>query len=463
MSEIKMTPADQKAEKAVLSQREIYEFLPAAVEIEQTPASPVGRAIIWAILLLFTIGVVWAIFGKIDIVATAQGKVIPSERVKVIQPLETASIAQIHVRDGQFVHAGDPLITLDTTTTEADVRRLTQEWAETAAQKARLEAFGHWFEQQGQGNIDVPVLTTEDPSLQPLLVKQQNLLFQQVAEFNAKLSSLQQETARLEAESQMTRAEIIKNTRMNEVLMERVSAYDIMQSKKLGSRVQYLEIKQDQIEVEQDIAVQQARLKQLEASIAANQAQQQSLRHEQYKTTLLELQQVSTQEASLREEKTKAEQRSKQYHLTAPLDGTVQQLAVHTVGGVVTPAQELMLIVPEQSEMEVEAMVLNKDIGFVQEGQPAEVKIDTFNFTKYGVIDAELIDLSGDAIQDEQLGLVYKARLKLKQDGLTVESKYVRLSPGMSVMAEVKTGQRRIIEFFLAPLLRYKEESLGER
>ncbi|MCX2836051.1 HlyD family efflux transporter periplasmic adaptor subunit [Microbulbifer thermotolerans] len=136
---------------------------------------------------------------------------------------------------------------------------------------------------------------------------------------------------------------------------------------------------------------------------------------------------------------------------------------MHTIGDVVTPAQELMLIVPEQSELEVEAFILNKDIGFVQEGQTAEVKIDTFNFTKYDVIDAEPINLSDDAVQDEKLGLIYKARLRLKQNGLSVEDKYVRLSPGMSVMAEVKTEQRQIIEFFLSPLLRYKKDSLKER
>jgi len=457
------TASPGKAKKAVLSQREIYEFLPAAVEIEQTPASPVGRVILWSIMLLFVIGVTWAIFGKIDIVATAQGKVIPSERVKVIQPLETATIAAIHVEDGQQVKAGEPLITLDTTTTEADVRRLSQEWTEATAQKQRLQAMAQWFEAFDQNPLTLPELHSDNPLLQTRLLKQQSLLYQQIAEFNAKLSTLQQEAIRLQAESRMTQAEITKNTRVFEVLTERVTAFDIMQSKKLGSRMDYLEVKQDQIEVEQDIAVQQARLQQLQASIAANQAQQQSLQHEQYKTTLLELQDISSHEASLLEEKHKAEQRSKQYHLTAPLDGTVQQLAVHTVGGVVTPAQELMLIVPQNSEMEVEAFILNKDIGFVQEGQAAEVKIDTFNFTKYGVIDAELSTLSNDAIQDEQLGLIYKAKLKLKQDGITVENRFVKLSPGMSVMAEVKTGQRRIIEFFLAPLLRYKQESLGER
>lgn len=449
------------AEKpAVLTDRDIQSFRPAAIEIEQTPPSPLGRGILWAIIALFVISLLWACFGRIDIVATAQGKVIPSERVKTIQPLETAAVAEIHVREGQRVFAGDLLITLDTAITEADVRRLSQEWRDTALERRRLQALVDWFE---GGRQKPPVLEIDIPEFIPYLPKYQALLRQETAEIIANLNAMEREAARMQAEYRMTEVEITKNRRLLEVLNERVSAYELMQRKKLGPRMEYLEVKQSQIEVEQDIGIQEARLQQLEASLAANKAQQEALIHQQHKSTLQQLQEAQTREASLLEEKIKAEQRSKQYHLMAPIDGTVQQLAVHTIGGVVTPAQELMLIVPEQSELEVEAFILNKDIGFVQEGQTAEVKIDTFNFTKYGVIDAELINLSDDAVQDEKLGLIYKARLRLKQDGLFVEDKYVRLSPGMSVMAEVKTGQRRIIEFFLSPLLRYKKDSLQER
>jgi len=141
----------------------------------------------------------------------------------------------------------------------------------------------------------------------------------------------------------------------------------------------------------------------------------------------------------------------------------VQQLAIHTVGGVVTPAQELMKVVPEQAVVEVEALVQNKDIGFIHEGQIAEVKVDTFNFTKYGIIDAEVTSISQDAIADENLGWVFHMRVKLSKDHVDVENKSVRLSPGMSVTAEIKTGKRRLIEFFLSPLLRYKQESIRER
>jgi hemolysin D len=261
----------------------------------------------------------------------------------------------------------------------------------------------------------------------------------------------------------MVEAEVEKNQRLLEVLNERVAAYDQLQRKGTGSRMDFLEVKQEQIEVEQNVSVQRARINQLDASIAANDSKREMMISERYKLTLQELQELTTQESTLREELLKAEQRSSNYLLKAPIDGTVQELAVTTIGGVVTPAQEIMKIVPEESTVEVEARFLNKDIGFIHPGQPAEIKVDTFNFTKYGVVDAELSDISGDAIQDEQLGLVYKARLVPSESALQVGERLVSLAPGMTVTAEVKTGQRRVIEFFLSPLLRYQEDSLRER
>lgn len=450
----------QKKPIDVLSEREIYEFMPAAIEIEKTPASPVGRIILYTIVLLFVIAVLWAIFGKIDIVAVAQGKVVPSERVKVIQPLETAAIESIHIKEGESVKKGQPLITLNTNITEADVRRFSEQWRGVALKRLRLTELAKWFE----GNEDwTPALQTDDPNIQPYLAAQRGLLHQEISELNASVKNVEQETDRLIAEQQMVKAEIKKNQRLLEVLNERVAAYDQLQQKGTGSRMDYLEVKQEQIEVEQNVSVQRARINQLAASIAANESKRDMMVSERFKNTLSELEDLTIQEASLREELLKARQRSSQYVLKAPIDGTVQELVVATIGGVVTPAQELMKVVPEGSGVEVEAQFLNKDIGFIHPGQSAEIKVDTFNFTKYGVIDAELSDLSNDAIQDEQLGLVYKARLRPEESSLSINGKAIQLSPGMTVTAEVKTGQRRVIEFFLSPLLRYKQESLGER
>lgn len=149
--------------------------------------------------------------------------------------------------------------------------------------------------------------------------------------------------------------------------------------------------------------------------------------------------------------------------LTAPVDGVIQQLAIHTVGGVVTPAQQLMLVVPRNNLLEVEAFVQNKEIGFVETGQKAEIKIETFPFTRYGTIDAEIINISNDAIADENLGLVYAARVLMKESVIQVGQKLVNLTPGMAVTVEVKTGKRKLIDFLMSPLLRYKDESMRER
>jgi len=430
----------------------IYEFLPAAIEVENTPASPAGLAIIWVIVILFTIGVIWAFFGKIDIVAVATGKIIPSEHIKQIQALEDAKITQIHVREGQNVVQGDPLITLDRTQTQADVRRLTHELQEQKVTVIRLQMFERWLAKDGP-----------QPLSEQLPWEQQRLLEQYKAEHAARINTLNSERATRSAEQAMVQAEITKKKRVLPILKERVDAYDTLRKKEYGSKLQYLEFKQQLIEMEQDLIVQQARYQQLTASIGSVGNQIESLVFEQRKNNLNQLQDTQLQIAGLEQELIKAEQRDLQKKLIAPITGQVQQLVVHTIGGVVTAAQPLMVVVPESGQMEVEAMILNRDIGFVHEGQKAQVKVDTFNFTKYGLIDAEITTISDDAIQDENFGLVYIARIKLHQGELQVGDKWVKLSPGMSVTAEVKTGKRRLIEYFLSPLLRYKQESLGER
>jgi hemolysin D len=167
--------------------------------------------------------------------------------------------------------------------------------------------------------------------------------------------------------------------------------------------------------------------------------------------------------ASLSQDLVKAENRGRLMRLTAPVGGTVQQLAVHTVGGVVTPAQALLVIVPGDNPLEIEAFVENKDIGFVRAGQMAEVKVETFPFTKYGTLHGKVMQVSSDAIQDEKRGLVYAARVKLEKTTLKVDGKTVNLTPGMAVTVEIKTGKRRVIEYFLSPLMQYGDESLRER
>lgn len=167
--------------------------------------------------------------------------------------------------------------------------------------------------------------------------------------------------------------------------------------------------------------------------------------------------------SSIEQELIKADERARQQTLLAPVDGTVQQLDIHTVGGVVTPAQPLMQIVPAGAELEVEAMILNKDIGFVHEDQPATLKVESFPFTKYGTIDGKVRHIYKDAVENEQSGLTYPSRITMEKTVMYVDGTPVNLSPGMNITVEVKTGKRRMIDYILAPLKRYQDESLREQ
>ncbi|CBL45950.1 Type I secretion membrane fusion protein (Hemolysin secretion protein D) [gamma proteobacterium HdN1] len=443
-----------------LTEQDIHQFLPAAIEIEQSPAPKFGRSILWAIITLFVIALVWSYFGKVDIVAVAQGKVIPSERVKQIQPLEAAIVSEIHVKEGSFVNKDDPLITLDPTMAVADVNQIDSEWRDAVAQQARVDAFIGWLR---SATGEMPTLKGDSRTDPSQLEKQNKLLKQEVLEYQAKIESIVQETERLKAELEATEAEVDKQSRLLPVIKERVEALEILYRKEYVAKVQYLELKQQLIENEQNLAIQIARLKTLKAAILTNKAQLSALKHEQLKNVHTQRNDLDVKIATLYEQKNKAEKRATQYNLKAPISGYVQQLAMNTIGGVVTPAQVLMEIVPEESVLEVEAFVLNKDIGFVQEGQKAEIKIEAFNFTKYGVMHANVAHLSEDAISDDELGLVYRALLRLDSEKIDIDERKIRLSPGMAVFAEVKTGKRRIIEYVVSPLQKYNSESIRER
>jgi len=178
---------------------------------------------------------------------------------------------------------------------------------------------------------------------------------------------------------------------------------------------------------------------------------------------LAEVQDAKRQRQAMEQELTKATGLNARQVLYAPVAGEVQQLVVTTIGGVVTEAQPLMMVVPKGAKLEAEVNVENKDIGFVREGQVAEIKVHTFPFTRYGVIDAKVTGITRDVVEDEKRGLVYKMRLEMAKLSLMVDGKEVGLSPGMAVSAEVKTGKRRLIEYFLSPLIQHVYESVRER
>lgn len=434
------------------------QFLPAALALQETPVSPAPRVAMWLLMAFAAIALLWAVFGHIDVVATAQGRIVPNDRTKVIQPVDTATVKAIHVVDGQSVRAGEVLIELDATSTAADTARIANDLLTARLQAARARAL---LDALTSGRP--PLLGRLPDVAAERLAQEQRLLDGQFGEYQARLARIDADIAKREAELASTREVVTKLELTVPIARRRAQDFKNLVGQNFISEHGYLDKEQLRIEQEADLATQRSRLKELTASLQEGRSQRVALVAETKRLALDSLNEAEQKVTAYRQELVKAESRDKLMTLTAPVDGTVQQLAVHTVGGVVTEAQPLMMVVPKDNPIEIEAYVENKDIGFVNAGQAAVVKIETFPFTKYGTIDAKVVSVSSDAVNDEKRGLIFPARVLPARTTLQVENKTVNLTPGMAVSVEVKTAQRRVIEYFLSPLLQYKDESLRER
>ena len=453
-------------------------FLPAALEVVETPPSPIGRATGMIIILLFCSAVTWASLGKVEVVATAPGKTIVNGRTKVVQSAETGVVRAIHVHDGSMVRAGDVLIELDPTINVAELDHVKSDLLAARLDIARLQAA------LAAGVDPVAKFVPPDGASERLIEMYRRFLASQAAEHAAKLSEIDRKLAQKEVERETIAATIAKLGATIPLLQERVNVRKYLYDKEIGSKITYLTEAQELVGQQHDVIVQQSRLREAEAAVAElNQAKLKAAA--EYRRGLYEdLAKAEQRAAGLAQDVIKAEQRARQQLLTAPVDGVVQQLAVHTVGGVVTPAQALAAVVSLDPNLEIEAMVLNRDIGFVVPGQSAAIKVDTFNFTRYGLLHGRVLSISRDAItrdrpqekgrdqptstesaSSEPKGqeLVYAARVSLDRNEMEIEGGPVRLSPGMAVTVEIKIGSRRIISYLLSPLMRYNQEVLRER
>ena len=435
-------------------------FLPAALEVQETPPSPLGRALLWLLLALFATAIAWACLGRVDIVVTATGRVVPTGQVKQVQAPELGTVAALLVGEGDVVAAGQALLRLDPAYVEADRVQLREQLNDIAVQATWRGALEQWLA-DGAPRAAPDKLPPRFAAVDQ--VKADTLYRQHRLEISASLEVLARELAANRAERATLQAERDGVRSTLQVLAQRVAAYKTLVDQRYGARVQYLEMLQQQTELEKRLPVLRSRQAALAESAAAISARIQADLGDIRKGNLLTLAQLDSERSRLQQDANKVARRQQQLQVNAPVAGTVQELAVHTVGAVVSPAQELMKIVPAGVGVEVEALLHNRDVGFVNEGQRAVVKVDTFNFTQYGLLAARVLDISNDAVEDPSLGWVFRIRLLLDKDWLAVEGKQVRLSPGMAVTAEVRTGQRRLIEFFLSPLLRYQQESVRER
>ncbi len=437
-------------------------FLPAALEVLETPPSPGGRLLARALMAFFAIGVVWACAGQVDIIATAGGKIIPSGRVKQVQPLNKSVVKKIHVKEGQFVKQGEPLVELDRTITEADCAKLGQELSFLQQNFKRQELFARLLSDPRQ-HVSLPRLRALLPAVQGEGNDHAQLLFQEWGAFRSRRESLEAQLNEKQAEVQSGRALIAQLEETLPIARRQYQAFSSLRRQDMVSDFDCMEKEKACIEQRQALAAQRARQRQLREALRDIGKEIQALDADTRRKALSDMQDTERQRRAVGQELAKATDLNARQTLRAPVSGTVQQLVVSTVGGVVTEAQPLMLIVPRGEKLEAEVDLGNSDIGFVREGQAAQIKIDTFPFTRYGLVDARVTDVAEDAVHDEKKGLIYKMRLRMERSTMTVDGREVSLSPGMAVTAEVKTGTRRLIEYILSPLKKHAHESVRER
>ena len=471
------------------------EFLPAHLELTETPLSAAPKWIARLVILFALIALLWAIFGKLDIVAVAQGKTSLGGRSKTIQALETAVVERINVKDGQTVKKGDVLMELAGIGSDSDYNRSLEALRAAYLNKWRSETLlaaienGHSPRLSSSIDTDKQVNNTQDAKQaasapqglqaasettslkqqiiasipQSAIIEAQTLVLNQYQAWSTKDQQLASVKEQRKAERTSTQAQINKLAAMTQIEGQRVSDYRELVAQDYLAKHSLLEQESKYIQAKNDLASQQSTLQQIAQAI--KQAEDERTLNTQTikRDTLDVLRQANEQIGQLEPEAAKAEQRKQLLTLTAPVDGTVQQLAMHTIGGVVTAAQPIMVIVPSEDKLEIEAIVPNKDIGFVQAGQEVVVKIESFPYTRYGYLTGKVKTVSFDAVENKDLGLVYTAIVSLDKDTLNIEGKPVRLDAGMNATAEIKTGKRSVISYLLSPLQTKVDESLRER
>ncbi len=432
-------------------------FLPAHLEIVEAPVHPAPHWTMRVIALLALVIVVLAAFGHLDIVAVSQGKLVPNERVKVIQPAITGVVRSILVQDGEHVEAGQLLMELDPTQAAADTDKAKATRLDADLAAARAQAL---LEAQSRDHSPmVGPVPNVSPERQTETQRYAEGLY---LEYRGKLASLHAELAKRQAELATTEAEIDKLKKTAPLSRQQASDYQSLSTGNYVAKHEYLQKEHDAISEEQELMAQISHAHELTAAINEQKSDIETTTATFRRQQLEDLDKAQQALAQSREDQTKAVVRQALMRMTAPVSGTVQQLAVHTVGGVVTTAQALLEIVPEDT-LEVEANVENKDIGFVEVGQEAIVKIEAFPYTRYGYLKGTVISVSNDAVQDKKKGLLFVTRIRLPTNRIRVENKWVNLTPGMEVTAEIRTGRRSVAEYFLSPLVKTTSESLRER
>lgn len=438
------------------------QFLPAHLELIETPVSATPKMVARLIMLFMLIALIWAIVGQVEIVAVATGKTVPAGNSKTIQPLETSVIKKIYVKDGDRVKAGDHLIDLEGIGSDSDFNQSRRQLEAAMLTKLRNQALLRGFDSK-----TLPVFTQEERESYAFnkneLAEAERLMQNEYQTWLMQDEQAETILQQHKAKQRSTYSQIIKLKNVGKIEKQRLEDFRKLLEKNYLSQHEYYEQQSKLIQNDQDLASLYEDQREVQESIHQVEKERilnlQSLKRD----TLDNFRQSNEDIAQLQEQLSKTRQRQSLMSLTSPISGTVQQLAFHTEGGVIMEGQPAMLIAPENDTIEIEMLVANKDIGFVKAGQDVVVKIESFPYTRYGYLDGKVQHVSFDAVEDEKLGLVFTGRVALKQHSIRVEDVDIPLNAGMNVTAEVKTGKRRVIDYLLSPLQTMVDNSFIER
>ena len=422
------------------------DFLPAALEVIERPVSPTGRLTAWILLAGLALTSLWAVFGHVDVVVSAPAKTLPPGSVKLIQSAGSGVVRGIYVHDGDRVKAGQPLVDLDPTLSGAELTETQKGLINVELDAARDAAIADALSGKG-------LHFTPPDGLDPQVAETQSrLIAAQIAEVNASAAGLEAARRSSLADEQAASAQVAKFRETVPILAHELDNMRDLDAKGYAPGLRLLELQRQNRDESGDLDVASAERAKGAADAVkfANQAQQ--VREEARRSALADLAKAQGEIILRREEVTRANARRQFQRLTSPVGGTVQQLSLHTIGGVVEPAKPLMVIVPSQDGLEVEARILNKDVGFVHEGQDVAIKLDAFPFTRYGAVPGTVRRISRDAEVDPKLGSVYIATIGLARGTIQVDGRAIPLTAGLNATADIRTGRRSIISYLLSPL-----------
>ena len=424
--------------------RQEAEFLPAALAVQETPVHPAPRIAAILLMALIVLAVGASILMKTEVIVSAQGQLISSGRTKTIQSLESAVVQRILVSEGVRVREGDVVAELFVPGVGTDSARLRAEFTEAEEEYRRGQRLLNLIE-SGQTRLEGT-----------------DLLEGRLREYRDKVARLEAEIERRQIEINTVRESVKKTEGLIPNLRQKVNDYQSLEQKGYVARHAVLDQLQALEEAESERRILQSRVREAQGHLQESQRALSVLSSEVRRSTLEQMRDANVKRQVAQQEMRKFSSRDALMQIRAPIDGFVQQVRVHTVGGVIGATQPLMDIVPIDDPLEVEVMVENKDVGRLRPGMAAQVKVDTFPYTRFGVLPASISLISADAIQDEKKGPVYKARIKLSQTEMVLGSDVYKLTAGMATTVEIKIGYRRVIHYFLDPFIRNVGESIRE-